>query len=631
VCKRQVTAALAGLALLAAAPGEAAPAVPHVLILQSFDRGSLAIDHFTGNFRIELDRLAGEPVNAVQVVVGPTGFVGATEPAIVDYIQAIFSEAIKPDLIVAVAGPATLFARKYRQRLFPDVPLLFAAVDRRFLRDAPLGANETAVETVNDFPGLVDNILGLLPETTQVFVITGAGPNGIVWRRALDSEFARFRDRLTFIWSDQLALSDILRRCAELPPRSAILYVTFGTDRQGGAYADDRVLAALHDAATAPLFAAQSVMLGAGIVGGPLMSIDTLSRNAADAALRLLRGAPPGTVTVPPQSPGELVFDWRELQRWRIPQSRLPAGSTVRYRAPNLWSEYRRTILGAAGVLIVQSLLIVGLLYQRRARRTAEIESRRNLSLAADASRRETMSALAGSMAHELGQPLNSMVLNAEALRTLIAADRATPDIIGEIVSDIQAQGFRAGQIVDRHRAMLRNHSLDKKRLDVHRVIDESLALVAHDMQARQVKATVHLCSAPCVVDGDQVLLQQVLVNLLMNAMDAMAGTPSARRRLTISCDVVAADIEVSVRDNGEGLRPEVIDRLFTPFVTTKSLGLGIGLTMARTILSAHGGTITGRNNPDGGATFTATVPRSDAPGSREDGILQRDGREAEC
>ena len=620
-----------GLALSAAAPGEAAPAVKHVLILQSFDRGSLAIDHFTGNFRIELDRLAGEPVNAVQIVVGPTGFVGATEPAIVDYIQAMFAEATKPDLVVAVAGPATLFARKYRQQLFPDTPLLFAAVDRRFLRDAPLGANETAVASVNDFPGLVDNILRVLPETTQVFVITGAGPNGIVWRRELGKEFARFRDRLTFMWSDDLALSDILGRCANLPRRSAILYVTFGTDSQGGAYADDRVLAAIHAAATAPLFAAQSVMLGGGIVGGPLMSIDTLSRNAADAAFRLLRGAPPGTVTVPPQSAGELLFDWRELQRWGIAESRLPAGSTVLYRAPNLWSEYRRTILGAAGVLIMQSLLIVGLLYQRRARRQAEIESRRNLSLAADASRRETMSALTGSMAHELGQPLNSMVLNAEARRTLIAANRATPDTIGEILSDIQAQGFRAGQIVDRHRAMLRNHPLDKKRLDLRLVIDESLALVAHDMQARQVKVTVDLSSAPCVVDGDQVLLQQVLVNLLMNAMDAMTGTPPPRRRLTISSEVVAADIEVSVRDNGEGLRAEMVDRLFTPFVTTKSRGLGIGLTMARTILSAHGGTITARNNPDGGATFTATLPRSDVPGSREGGVVQRDVRAAGC
>ena len=118
---------------------------------------------------------------------------------------------------------------------------------------------------------------------------------------------------------------------------SAIFYLTFGTDAQGGAYADERVLADLHATANAPLFAAQSVYLGAGIVGGSLMSIDDLSRNTADVAIRLLNGAPPGSINVPPQRPGQPIFDWRELQRWGIPESRLPPGSVVRYRAPSLW------------------------------------------------------------------------------------------------------------------------------------------------------------------------------------------------------------------------------------------------------------------------------------------------------
>ena len=160
------------------------------------------------------------------------------------------------------------------------------------------------------------------------------------------------------------------------------------------------------------------------------------------------------------------------MQRWGIPESRLPPGSVVRYRGPSLWEEYRVTVLSAAGVLVVQSLLIVGLLYQRRARQRAEIDSRRNLALAADASRRQTMSALTSSIAHELGQPLSSMMHNAQALQMMVTANRATPDTIGEILSDIQSQGVRATQIIDRHRTMLRSHQLDKKPIDLHAVIN---------------------------------------------------------------------------------------------------------------------------------------------------------------
>jgi len=148
--------------------------------------------------------------------------------------------------------------------------------------------------------------------------------------------------------------------------------------------------------------------------------------------------------------------------------------------------------------------------------------------------------------------------------------------------------------------------------IDLHDVINQSLALIAHEMTARQIKAAVQLSSTPCMIDGDPVLLQQALVNLVTNAMDAMAETPPGRRHVTIRIEVRAADVEVSVRDNGTGLPAD--GTLFTPFVTTKSDGLGIGLTIARTIVDAHGGTLDACNNPEGGATFTFTLRRSEPP-----------------
>lgn len=284
------------------------------------------------------------------------------------------------------------------------------------------------------------------------------------------------------------------------------------------------------------------------------------------------------------------------------------------YRGPSLWREYRATVLSAAGVLIIQSLLIAGLLYQRRARQRAEADSRKSLALAADVGRRQTMSALTNSIAHELGQPLSSMIHNAQAGRMMVTANRAAPDTMDEIFSAIEREGVQAAQIIDRHRTMLRGRQLDKTPIDFHAVIHESLALVAHDMAARQTEATVDLSPTPCIITGDPVLLQQVLVNLLMNAMDAMAETPPPRRRITIRTEVRAADVEVSVRDAGTGLPAQIKDTLFTQFVTTKAHGLGIGLTITRTIVAAHGGTIEARNNPEGGATFVVSLPRSEGP-----------------
>ena len=144
----------------------------------------------------------------------------------------------------------------------------------------------------------------MLPQTKQVFMVVGSGPVGQFWRRELETEFRRFHDRLTFVWFDDLSVPETLRRSASLPDNSAIVYVIFGTDAAGAAYADERLFAELSAAANAPLFAALSVYLGAGVVGGSLLSIADLSRDTADVAVRLLNGAPPSSVRLPPRVAG---------------------------------------------------------------------------------------------------------------------------------------------------------------------------------------------------------------------------------------------------------------------------------------------------------------------------------------
>ncbi|HKO89407.1 MAG TPA: ATP-binding protein, partial [Burkholderiales bacterium] len=574
------------------------------------NRGSLILDNFTGSFRVNLDERAGKPVNVVQVVVGPTGFIGAPEQAVVDYIRSMYADRPAPDLIMTAGGPAAVFARKYRQQLFPRTPLVLAAVDERYLRGAPLAENETAVAAVNDIPRVVDGILQVLPETKQVFMVIGSGTIGRFWRRELETSFARFQGRVTFIWSDALSLSDILGRVSNLPKDSAIVYLLFSADAQGGAYADEQALAAIHTAANAPLFSAHSSHFGYGIVGGSLMPMDDLAQRTADVVTRVMNGEPPANLTVPPQLLGQPTFDWRELQRWHIPETRLPDGSVVKFRPPSLWDEYKLTILAAVAALVVQSLLILWLLFEHRARQRAEIESRRNMALAADANRRETMSALTASIGHELAQPLTSVLLNVQALQRMLKTRRVTAEETDEILADIRTEAALAAQITDRHRTMLRGRQLDKKPIDLHSVINESLALVGNDMRARQIEMALDLCSPSCFIEGDHVLLQQVLLNLLRNAMDALGGTLPARRQITIQTSVKAANVELCVSDTGTGVPADKMDELFTPFVTTKSHGLGIGLTIARSIVDAHRGTIVARANLDGGATFIVTLPR---------------------
>jgi signal transduction histidine kinase len=607
-CTRGPSVAILVTALLAA-PAPAVAAGRQVLVLRSLDRAGLIFDRFATTLRATIAARSTTAVAVAEFQLAPSDFVDHPEEPLVAFLRTAFINGSKPDLIITVGGPAAAFARRYRAQLFPDTPMLLGVTERRFVRDTPLGANETAVSVDVDYIRTVDTILQLLPQTTTICVVAGAGPLTKAWHQELDPRLEGLRDRVTFVWSDTWSYEELLHRTAQLPPNSAILFLTAVTDAHIGWNNSERTIGDLAAHANAPVFAAHDAWLGLGIVGGTMMADDDLAASSADVALRILNGEPAGSIRIPPQEAGLPLFDARQLERWHILEARLPANSVVQFRAPSIWRDYRRTVLTAAAIAVLESSLIIGLLYQRRARQRADRRAREQLTISAHLGRQAALGEMAATFAHEISQPLTAIRLNLEAADLLIATNRATSDELREVLRDVRKDDARVGQIVERHRSMLKKKDVERRPVEMSDVIREALALLSHDARSRHVVVKTKFPVTACTVAGDSVLLQQVIVNLITNAMHAMADTPAERREILVSAGVVANHVEVCVRDSGPGLPPSLDGRLFEPFVSTKAQGLGIGLTIVRGIVEAHGGTIAARNAEHGGAEFRFTVP----------------------
>ncbi len=362
--------ACAVLTVLFTARAEAA--VRRVVLLQSFERGNVVLDEFTSMLRVAMDQRSPEPVTFIEFVVNPPGFQQMPERPLVEFLRSAFAEGPRPDLVITTGGPAAAFARKYRTQMFPDSPVLYGAVDQRFLRNATLSDQETAVAVANDPALVVNDILQLFPDTRNVFVVMGSGELGRFWRHEFARESGQFRDRLRFLWADGLSYAEMLQRAATLPPQSAIFFVSVDVDAQGATYPTQSVLADLRAEANAPVFGAQSAELGFGLIGGHLIAIDRASRSTADAALQILSGTLPSRIQTPIQKPGPPTFDGRELRRWGVSEARLPAGSTVLFRQPGVWDRSKWVIVGSASVLLVQTALISALLVSRARQQRAE-------------------------------------------------------------------------------------------------------------------------------------------------------------------------------------------------------------------------------------------------------------------
>jgi two-component system sensor kinase FixL len=249
-------------------------------------------------------------------------------------------------------------------------------------------------------------------------------------------------------------------------------------------------------------------------------------------------------------------------------------------------------------------------------RKRAELEVEVHRAEAAHAARGATLGELSAGLAHELNQPLAAILTNVQASQRLLATEPLRTEVLREILKDIADDDVRAAEIIRRMRALLKKGQRDVQPLDLNQLAGDVLRLVASDAILRRVR--VHPWLEPDLpgIIGDRVQLQQVILNLVVNGLESMSQTALRLRHLTIrTSQPETAWVELTVQDAGSGISAQILDRIYEPFFSTKPDGLGMGLSICRSIAEAHGGRLEASNNPSGGATFVFALPVAGTPG----------------
>ncbi|MCW5552772.1 MAG: hypothetical protein KIS67_11515 [Verrucomicrobiae bacterium] len=559
-----------------------------VLILESFGRDFAVWDAVPPAFKKELAQLFSWPIEFHEAALETArADQPQAETAFAEYLRALYARRA-PDLVVPVAAPAAQFWWRHRADLFPETPVVIGGIDQRMLPTLSLGSNDTAVLAQLDVAACFEILSQLCPATTNLALVFGNSPHEKLWVAECRQAFQPYTNRLQMIWLNELSFPEMCRHMASLPPRSAIAYGSLLVDAAGVPHEQLKALERLCAVANAPVFGTEEEQLGHGIVGGSLVSGSALGQEAARLAARVLRGEPPGSIAPPVIRPGPPQFDWRQLQRWNISESRLPPGSVVRFRQPSVWQRYRWYILSALGIMIAQAVTILGLIVQRTRRRTAETsayELAGRLVAVQESERRD----IAGKLHDGLGQDL--LVIASQAQLSL-----NQPENPPGTVTRLKEIADTARQAIQQTRQMA--HDLRPG------LLEELGFTKAVQACADKAARATGLAMDFKLTDVDGLLSPEFEVNLFrilqetLNNVLKHAG--ASQVQVTLTRD--RTHLHLIVEDNGRGFDPQQVESL-----APDQRGLGLHEIAERVKMMR--GRVVIRSRPGQGARLTIEVP----------------------
>ena len=531
----------------------------------------------------------------------------------VQYLSGKYAEA-PPDVLVTLGRAAVPFMAKNREAIASHVPLILVSVPSLDVKESRLDS-VFWVNTEYSFSKTMDLARQLQPGARHLVVVGGAGAYDQRWLTDARRELQPYSERYDTKYIAGLSYEETLKEVSQLPKDTIVVMSFFFVDGSGQTYSSPKVAADVARVSLAPVYSPISTNLGEGIVGGYMDSWEEQGIAAADVALQILAGKPPETIQRDNKPRQAYHVDGRQLTRWNISSARIPVGSEVHYREFNVWERYRWQIIGIIATVILQAAVITGLFFERRRRRNAELELRERLMEVIHLNRTAVAGALSASVAHELNQPLGAIQSYAEAALVYLQADppnvARAHDILGNILRDDQ----RAAKIIAHLRGLLKKrHKSELEEFDFNDVVSDTVQIVGPEAIKKGIKLSTMNTSSPLPVRGDRIQVQQVLMNLAINGIDAMDDCSAGEGAMSISTALVGSSaVRVSVTDSGTGVPPDKLKTIFDAFYTTKGHGTGLGLSIARTIVETFGGKIWAENRPGGGAMFFFTLPLSKA------------------
>ena len=596
------------IALLGPVDVSAQQARPHsVLVLDQSDlRGPFYYQLWT-ELRGQLEAHADARVTIYGENLGLTRFGGA---AYEESLKRHFMEKYRDRPIGAVVaiGKATLeHALRWRAELWPGVPIVFAMLDETDLARIGRPADVTGVLIRNSLTNAVKAARTAVPKLDTIVLVGDAWDRQVLFSH-WNEELPAATSGLKVVDLVGQKMSDIRKGVAALAERSAIIYTAVFSDGEGTFYPPATALGIIAEKANRPIVVAAEPLLATGGIGGYALFAQDIGAKTAQVALRVLDGEPANDIP-PVISEAKPLFGWPQMQRWNVSASSLPEGSEIRFRELSFLQKYRSESIAIAAALLLQAGLIIFLLHERHLRHRAEVESETRMTELAHVNRHATTEEFSSSIAHELNQPLGSILTNAETAEFILQSDSPDLGAIREILADIKRDDQRAGELIRHLRGFLKRTPFETREIDVNQIMGETFKFLSVQAAARNVALYLQTEPGTVCIKGDAVQLQQVILNLVVNSMDALASIPYGRTVIGRTELNGGARVEISISDSGPGIPPDKIAQVFDPFFTTKDQGMGIGLSIARTIILAHKGQIWAENQSGGGAAFHFTLP----------------------
>lgn len=617
------TAALSLGGLCAQAQGRDRPARV-LLVFQQQAETSPMLD-FSRSLRTAIRDELRSPVEFFQESLDLDRFAGSEHSLGLDEYFRKKYRGFDVDVIVAVGTRALEFAVDHLKDTFPRVPVVFALCAAPRTDSSSLGGNVTGrLAAASRFIPTLAFARGLQPDAEHIVIIGGAGTSDSASMSAVLTAIAASRVTLPIAVLQGLSLNVLLRQIHQLPRRSIVIFANFRQDGAGQIFEPVDIVGSIAHASAAPMYAQLLAYVGEGVVGGSVVSFADEGVRTGRLVARVLRRRP-GEPLPPVQNITEsFAADWRELHRWQLSEARLPPGTVLFFRETSAWERYRTVALVSLSVIVAESLLIGTLLVERRRRKRAQLVAHEQQRSAEDARRQiahmgrvALVGELAATISHELRQPLAAIRANAEAGTLLLGSKSRDPSEAGKIFHDIVVDDVRAIDVIESVRRLLRKEEVGVTTVDLNDVCRDAVRLLQHDASMRGVRLVVALAPTRVMVIGDPVQLQQIVLNLVLNGLEAASASDSTRY-VVVHTERRLDEAELWVHDSGAGMTDDVLPRVFDSFFSTKASGLGMGLVIVRSIVERHHGRVHAENHPLGGAIFRVQLPvAAEAPVSK--------------